>query len=40
MYVNMYLIINNVVNDTFLIIDGTDKKLIINLIINIYALIS
>lgn len=35
----MYLIINNVVNDTFLITDGIDK-FIINLIINIYALIS
>lgn len=35
----MYLIINNVINDTFLITDGIDK-FIINLIINIYALIS
>lgn len=34
----MYLIINNVINDTFLIIKGIDK-FIINLIINIYALI-
>ena len=34
MYVNMHLIINNVIINTFLIIDG----IIINLIINIYAI--
>lgn len=37
MHVNMYVIINNVINDTFLITDGIDK-FITNLIINIYAL--
>lgn len=34
MYVNMHLIINNIIVNTFLIING----IIINLIINLYAI--